>query len=123
MHPPGGICTNIDINNGKFGDFAISYEGEKFSEHPDTQFAFSQNGISRWKDIEKFTMQAAGRLPFFKYLGWDIALTPQNPMVIEINSSPAVDIVEKTSCGLRERFGIDNPDFYWKNAGRNEIIF
>ena len=114
----GGICTNININNGKFGDFAISYEGEKFSKHPDTQFAFSRYEIPRWEDIEKFTMQSAGKLPFFRYLGWDIALTTQNPVVIEINSSPAVDIIEKTCCGLRERFGIDDPDYYWKNTGR-----
>lgn len=114
----GGICTNINITSGKFGDFAISYDGEKFLQHPDTRFTFSNNGISRWEEIEKFTLEAAGKQPFFKFLGWDIALTTQKPLVVEINSSPAVDIIEKTSCGLREAFGIDVPDDYWKNSGR-----
>jgi glutathione synthase/RimK-type ligase-like ATP-grasp enzyme len=57
-------------------------------------------------------------MPFLTYLGWDIALTPDGPVAIEINRSPAVDIIEKTSHGLREAFGIDDPDYYWKNLGK-----
>ena len=114
----GGICTHININSGKFGDFAISYDGEKFAKHPDTQFEFSNQGISRWNDIKTYTTESAGKLPFFTYLGWDIALTSDGPVAIETNRSPAVDIIEKTSYGLREAFGIDDPDYYWKNPGK-----
>lgn len=114
----GGICTHININNGKFGDFAISYDGEKFAKHPDTQFTFSNQGISRWNDIKTYTAESAGKLPFFTYIGWDIALTPDGPVAIEINRSPAADIMEKTAYGLREAFGIDDPGYFWKNPGK-----
>jgi hypothetical protein len=114
----GGIFTNINISSGKFGDFAISYDGEKFEMHPDTQFVFSNKGISRWEEIKKYTKESAGKLPFFTYLGWDIALTPRDLVVIEVNRSPAIDMMEKTSGGLREAFGIDNPDYYWKKIGK-----
>jgi hypothetical protein len=115
----GGICTNVNIRTGKFGNFAISYNNEKFTRTPDTQFEFSNQGTSRWKEIEKFTVESAGKLPFFTYLGWDIALTQETPLVVEINSSPAIDIMEKTSSGLREPLGIENPNYFWKNHGKH----
>jgi hypothetical protein len=119
----GGICTHIDVKNGKLGHFAVSYDGEEFERHPDTQFAFSNQGISRWNEIRKFAFKSAEKLPFFTYLGWDIALTSNGPIVIEINRAPAIDIMERTSFGLREVFGIDDPDFYWKNPGKRSEYF
>jgi hypothetical protein len=114
----GGISTNINIKNGKLGDFAISYSGEKFSHHPDTNFEFRNFTISRWEEIQKFAIESASKMPYFTHLGWDIALTPGGPAAIETNSNPAHDIVEMTGGGLREAFGIDDPDFYWKNPGK-----
>jgi hypothetical protein len=114
----GGICTYINVISGKFGDFAISYTGERFEEHPVTHFAFRNFKISRWDEIQRFTIESAGKLPFFTFIGWDIALTADGPIALEINLGPAIDIIEMTSHGLREAFGITNPDYYWKNAGK-----
>ncbi len=114
----GGICVNIDINSGKLGDFALSYEGEKLEEHPDTHFVFRNKKISQWNEIRRFIIESSGKFPFFTYLGWDIALTVEGPVAIEINSVPAIDIMEMISGGLREAFGIKNPDYYWKNPGK-----
>ena len=114
----GGLSTFFDINTGRLGDYAISYNSELFSQHPDTQFVFSNQRISRWNDIRTYVTELAGRFPFFTYLGWDIALTIKGPVAIEINRTPAADIMEKTSYGLREKFGIEDPDYFWKNPGK-----
>lgn len=114
----GGISTNVNIQNGMLGDFAISYQGGKFERHPDTQFIFRNNKISRWSEVKKFVTDCAGKLPFFTYIGWDISLTPDGPVAIEVNTAPAIDIMEMTDGGLREAFGIDDPDYYWKNPGK-----
>lgn len=114
----GGISTNININNGKSGDFATSYSGEKFSIHPDTQFEFRNFTIPRWDEIRNFALESAGKLPFFTHLGWDIALTAEGPVAVETNCNPAIDGMEMASGGLREAFGIDNPNYYWKNPGK-----
>ena len=81
----GGICTDIDINTGKFGDFAMSYSAIKIEKHPDTQYKFQNSGINRWDEIQRFTLDAADKLPFFTYIGWDIALTEDGPLALEIN--------------------------------------
>ena len=114
----GGICVHIDIKYGTFGDFAMSYDGKKFFRYPDTHFVFRHEKISRWNEIQKFVTESANKLPFFTHLGWDIGLTPAGPVAIEINTAPAIDIMEMISCGLREAFRIVDPDYYWKNPGK-----
>jgi hypothetical protein len=113
----GGIFLKIDINSGKVGDQAMSYEYEKFSEHPDTHFVFHNFKILRWDEIQKFATESAGKLPFFTHLGWDIALTVNGPLAIETNLGPAIELLQIPFGGLREAFGIVNPDYYWKNPG------
>jgi len=114
----GGICVNIDISTGKLGDYAISYDEEKIAHHPDTRVVFSDVTISQWDEIRKFATASASKMPFLTYLGWDIALTPDGPVAIEINRTPVLDIMEMVSGGLREAFRIDNPEYYWKNLGK-----
>jgi len=111
----GGICTHIDILTGKTGDFALSMAHETFSEHPDTHIPFATCSVPHWEEILEFTLSCAGKLPFLTYVGWDIAVTPDGPVAIEINRLPTVDIMESTSSGMRDAFRIDDPGFYWKH--------
>ena len=71
----GGIFLKIDSNSGHLGDFARTYDDEKYYEHPDTHFVFRNFKILRWDEIRKFVVESTDKLPFFTYLGWDIALT------------------------------------------------
>jgi hypothetical protein len=114
----GGLCVGIDITTGKVGDFAMSYENEKFSRHPDTNFEFRNFTIPRWDEIRRFTSESAAKLPFFTHLGWDIALTINGPKAVEANLGLGIEALQISQGGLREAFGIENPDFYWKNKGR-----
>ncbi len=114
----GGIGTNINIGTGRIGDFALNLDSEKFEEHPDTHFLFRNFKISRWQELSKFATESAEKIPYFTYLGWDIALTANEPVAIELNSNPACDIIQMTCGGLREAFGIEDPGYYWKNPGK-----
>lgn len=116
----GGIFLKIDINTGKVGDRAMSYENEKFSEHPDTHFVFHNFEIPHWSEIRNLATLSASKLPFFTHLGWDIALTANGPLVIETNLSPGIGSLQISHDGLREKFGIDDPDYYWKNPGKRK---
>ncbi len=116
----GGMFLKIDMNSGKVGDQAMSYFSEKFSEHPDTHVEFRNYKITRWDEIRTFIVESAGKFPFLTYLGWDISLTPDGPVAIEINRLPGISLMQMTSGGLREAFGIDDPGYYWKNLGKRE---
>jgi len=114
----GGIFLKIETGNGKLGDYAMSYDGEKIFCHPDTQFVFQHFQIPLWDEILRFATESARKLPFFTHLAWDIALTDKGPLAIEVNLSPGITGLQISSGGLREVFGIEDPEYYWKNPGK-----
>ncbi len=114
----GGIFLKIDLGSGKLGEFARSYECEKFPRHPDTGFVFKNFNIPDWDNVLTFASESAEKIPYFTHLAWDIALTNEGPMAIEINLGSGIDGLQISHGGLRETFGIDNPDYYWRNPGK-----
>jgi len=115
----GGLCVNIDVRDGTCGSYAVSYENEKFPRHPDTDFPFKNFRISRWKEIVDFANRSAEKLPYFAHLGWDIGMTEKGPLAIEANLDTGIEVLQLAyGRGLRKEFGIENPEFYWKNSGK-----
>lgn len=114
----GGLILKINTDTGKTNDFAVTEDGLKYLKHPDTGFIFSQLEIPEWEKIKSFTLECASRLPQFKFLGWDIALTESGPIVIEANQGFGIDLFQVAFGGLRKVFGITDPGFYWKNKGK-----
>lgn len=108
-----GIVLGIVCNNGNCMDYAGTEEGEIFYKHPDSNFVFKNHKIDNWDDIVDFTIKCASKLPQFVYLGWDIALTKEGPIVIETNLEFAIDLYQIALGGLREKFKIKNPNKYW----------
>ena len=113
----GGISISIDSNTGEMGEFAFSEAGERFDKHPETGFIFKGEKIRDWNNIREFIFSAAEKLPQFTYLGWDIALGENGPLAVEANIGFGID-PQSMEGGLREIFGIDDPEYYWLNRGR-----
>jgi hypothetical protein len=113
----GGILVSIDLDTGEISDHAFSETCEYFEIHPDTQFSFSNFRINRWREVYNFVMDSVKRLPQFTYLGWDIALGINHPIAIEANLNFGLDHYQVILGGLRDIFGIENPDYYWENRG------
>jgi hypothetical protein len=68
-------------------------------------------------------MDSADKLPFFTHLGWDIALTREGPVAIEVNLGPGIEGLQIACGGLRKVFQIEDPDYYWKNPGKRSEHF
>ncbi|WP_278572804.1 sugar-transfer associated ATP-grasp domain-containing protein [Fusobacterium ulcerans] len=109
----GGIVLGINIKNGEFKDFATTELCEKFYEHPNTNYIFKDKKIKEWEKIKNFTIEAAKKIPYFCYLGWDVALTEEGPVAIETNLGFGIDHYQIPLGGLREMFVINNPKKYW----------
>jgi hypothetical protein len=114
----GGIFTKIDLKSGKTGDYAMTLENEKILEHPDTHFVFRNFKIPQWSKVCNFVTDSADKLPLFAHLGWDIALTANGPIAIEANLNQGHAILQFANGGLREKMGITDPAYYWKNPGK-----
>jgi D-alanine-D-alanine ligase-like ATP-grasp enzyme len=85
----GGMICLIDTNAGIiFTGYALSDCGTRMIKnptHPDTGNALQGLSVPLWDDIRKLAFEAALAMTPTRTIGWDIAVTPEGPMIIEAN--------------------------------------
>ncbi len=94
--------------------------GEYYSAHPFTKTEFNGFEIPMFKEAVELCKRAALVFPEVAYIGWDVAITPEKPVLVEGNTLPSYDMVqnyghidEKT--GIKPRFErILGEDFFRK---------
>ena len=50
--------------------------------------------IPYWEKVLELCQQAAAIIPEIAFIGWDVAITPSGPILIEGNHDPDLDIME-----------------------------
>lgn len=84
----GNVDVAIDTESGKL-QYAIQYDGwRKVTDidcHPDTGAALNGVTIEHWDAIKAEVCRFQQALPYCRVAGWDIAITDEGPLVIEIN--------------------------------------
>lgn len=85
----GGISASIDKESGTIinGLSLTAGEDSSFTEHPDTGVRFTGVKIPHWDQVLELCRKAAGAMPLQRFVGWDIAVGPEGPVLIEGNSS------------------------------------
>lgn len=110
----GGISCQINLENGSFKSYATSeHPYKKYGKHPNSNIEFSQYHISFYDGIKNFVINNASKLPFFKIIAWDIAVSDHDLLALEFNTGFGLDHLQYACNGLRENFEIDNPNYYW----------
>lgn len=109
----GGIYAKIDVQTGTLVGRAIADNRETFDVHPTTGFRFDGAPLPSWREIEAFAVTVAEKYAPIRYVGWDIALSEEGPLLIEGNNGPSIEIVQDLYGGVKSLFGIDSPDAYW----------
>lgn len=96
----GAIGLGIDIETGTTSH-AIK-AGKSITHHPDSHKPIIGLSIPYWKEVIEMAMKAAQAVPL-KYLGVDIAISEQGPVMIEINARPGIEIQNANKMAMRER--------------------
>lgn len=65
--------------------------GEFFDVHPDTGCSFINFRIPYFSEAVALCKKAAKIRPGMRYVGWDVGVTPQGPVLVEGNELPAYD--------------------------------
>lgn len=70
---------------------AMMGDGAVVERHPETGAVFADVVVPWWREARELVMRAHG-LAFsrFVFLGWDVAITADGPVLIETNSGPGV---------------------------------
>lgn len=84
----GNVDAGINVETGEIYG-AIEFNGFRKTRpidcHPDTGAQLNGVVIEHWDEICARLCRFQQRLPFLKSIGWDVAITDDGPVVIEIN--------------------------------------
>jgi len=89
----GGMFTVFD-EKGIITKPAVDREGIIYEKHPKTETKFAGFEIPYYKEAVSMCEKASEKVPEVGLLGWDIAITPNGPVMIEGNELPGYDLYQ-----------------------------
>lgn len=114
----GNVDACIDTETGEI-KFPIQFDGwrkiKDITHHPDSGMPIDGIVIHNWESIKRQVKDFQKSFPFIKAAGWDIAITEEGPLVIEVN-----DMWDRTGqYFIRKGWRNEIRDCYfaWKETG------
>ncbi|SFW15411.1 sugar-transfer associated ATP-grasp domain-containing protein [Cellulophaga fucicola] len=88
----GGFYVGINLQNGilnKIGHQYMEYGGAHYIAHPDNGYVFEGFSIPYFQELKDVVFKAVDFIPD-RYIGWDIAIGENGPIIIEANEYPSI---------------------------------
>ena len=83
----GGLVVGVDMQTGEMGAYGLrEYDATKYYEHPDSHIPFKGVVVPNWHEMVEVVNQTCRMLPYYSSVGFDVACTPNGPVIIEINT-------------------------------------
>lgn len=98
----GGLAVLIDeagiLRGAGIGHRSICYR------HPVTGVEFEGYSLPYWKEVQELVIRAHQALPGIPAIGWDVAISPSGPVLIEGNDNWEICGVQDTMGGAKNRW-------------------
>ena len=94
----GGIAAAVDVDSGTLGpasDLGADASFGWVDRHPATDAQILGTQLPMWEEAKRFAVRAHGAFADRVVVGWDIAITPDGPMLVEGNGAPDLDIMQR----------------------------
>ncbi|WP_019832072.1 sugar-transfer associated ATP-grasp domain-containing protein [Sphingomonas sp. PR090111-T3T-6A] len=103
----GGLIMAVDLGSGRLGAACKGYGGGDYAIHPVTGAPIEGRHLPGWEAAKALAARAHGAFPEYVLIGWDVALTPDAPILIEGNGKPGVLMPQRAArAGLAQgRYG------------------
>ncbi len=103
----GGCGIGIDKETGQLYEEAstsmsVSGGAYYYTQHPLTGLVFKGYTIPCFNQAKQLVLRAASYLPFFRLIGWDVAITKDGPVLIEGNTDYDITSADKYQKGYRK---------------------
>ena len=115
----GNVDAAVDIDTGMIYN-VFQFDGwrnaKKIEKHPDNGNQLNGVVIENWQAIKEEVKRFQQEFPYCKAAGWDIAITDEGPVVIEVN-----DFWDRTGQYFIQRGWRDeirNCYMAWQNTGK-----
>ena len=90
----GGVLCRVDPETATICSVATDDYFNIFEKHPDTGVEFKGYHIPMLPEAIALAKQAAREIPQMRHVGWDVAITPDGPAIIEGNEYPGTDLCQ-----------------------------
>lgn len=90
----GGMFAPIDLEKGVIQYPAYDKARHTYTEHPRTHTKIQGFAIPYWEEAKAMCLEATQVVPQMRYVGWDVAITPNGPVFVEGNNLPGYDILQ-----------------------------
>ena len=87
-----GVMVRVDPKSGKIVSDATDDYYNIFDKHPDTGIVFKGYQVPMVHEAVALAKEAAMVVPEIGHVGWDVAVTPDGPALIEGNDYPGSDM-------------------------------
>lgn len=87
----GGLACHFDLDTGKIVGQGHTSALVNYDAHPETGIPFVGYSLPFTDEVKELVCKAAMVIPEFRYVGWDVCLTPNGPFIVEGNDYPAYD--------------------------------
>lgn len=116
----GGMSALVDPKTGIITHSASDKESKIYEVHPQSGTRIKGFQIPRYDEALELVKSAALTMPELGYVGWDIAIAKDGPLMVEANHYPGHDIYQlksnmDTNIGLKPHFD----EVYHKKLNEN----
>lgn len=90
----GGVICRVDPEKGCICSVATDDYFHVYTHHPDTNIRFEGYALPMVDEAIALVRRAALVVPQIRHVGWDVAITPTGPVLIEGNDYPGTDLCQ-----------------------------
>ncbi|SLM95175.1 hypothetical protein FM105_04570 [Brevibacterium yomogidense] len=93
----GGLSARVDLETGRLGRATRLPDGdvkEWFDTHPDSGAQITGVSVPMWQEVHDLVLHSARSLSFMEYIGWDIVISPEGPVVLEANVNTGLNVMQ-----------------------------
>lgn len=103
----GGMGAPVDIDTGIVVDKGYDYRGATYVHHPVTGAQIVGLNIPHWQETLQLIREVHQDVAECAYIGWDVAITPDGPEIIEINDRPDPKLIQWMRQSPKKRYLVD----------------
>lgn len=100
----GGAIVHVDTKTGKLARYAHRRHTKSLKVHPISGIKFEGYQLPYWKETIETVEKLHNIFPEFSSVGWDIAITPTGPKIIEGNHQWDLAVPQTTIGGVRKKW-------------------
>jgi glutathione synthase/RimK-type ligase-like ATP-grasp enzyme len=100
----GGVFVGIDVTTGCLNKYGYSYDSCRTTKHPDSGVEYSGFRIPYWKECISIIKKLHPIIFGLATIGWDIAITENGPIVVEINWNYSIKGLQIANGGIKRKW-------------------